>query len=171
MFRTVPLSIIRSFSLYTQQWYTSYRSVDSVWGGSRCSILILLERCLQTNMTSTTALCTVKNSWWWTEELSETCRVSFQNKFEKLVHLVGVIIRIRHDARSHERNILWSVIMWSLIDHSFSFKVQRQNCNNALLFLLLPVLTFVFTVRTSGHNYMQPKSLQILFKQYSAKVY
>jgi len=25
-----------------------------------------------------------------TEELSETCRVSFQNKFEKLVHLVGL---------------------------------------------------------------------------------
>jgi len=25
MFRTVHLSIIMSFSLYTQQWYTSYR--------------------------------------------------------------------------------------------------------------------------------------------------
>jgi len=25
MFRTVPLSVIRSFSLYTQQWYMSYR--------------------------------------------------------------------------------------------------------------------------------------------------
>jgi len=23
-------------------------------------------------------VCTVKNSWWWTEELSETCRVSYQ---------------------------------------------------------------------------------------------
>jgi len=30
MFRTVPLSIIRSFSLYTQQWYMSYRYVDSL---------------------------------------------------------------------------------------------------------------------------------------------
>jgi len=29
-------------------------------------------------MTFTTAVCTVKNSWWWTEELSETYRVSFQ---------------------------------------------------------------------------------------------
>ena len=27
MFRTVPLSIIRSFSMYTQQWYMSYRFV------------------------------------------------------------------------------------------------------------------------------------------------
>jgi len=29
MFRAVPLSIIRSFSLYTQRWYMSYRSADS----------------------------------------------------------------------------------------------------------------------------------------------
>ena len=45
------------------------------------------------------------NSWWWTDELSETCRVSWQNKFVKLVHLVGFItkkntsylcLRLRH---------------------------------------------------------------------------
>jgi hypothetical protein len=29
IFRTVPLSIIRSYSLYIQQWYTLYRFVDS----------------------------------------------------------------------------------------------------------------------------------------------
>jgi len=34
MFRTVPLSIIRSFSLYTQQWYRSYRFADSLQAGS-----------------------------------------------------------------------------------------------------------------------------------------
>jgi len=28
MFRTVPLSIIRSFSLYTQQWHLAYRIAD-----------------------------------------------------------------------------------------------------------------------------------------------
>ena len=59
----------------------------------RSSILILLASCQQTCITYTIAVCTVKSSWWWTEELSETCRVSFQNKFEKLVHLVGFIIR------------------------------------------------------------------------------
>jgi hypothetical protein len=47
MFQTVPLPIIRSYSLYTQQWYTSYRCVDSH---------------LQTCMTYTDAVCTVKNS-------------------------------------------------------------------------------------------------------------
>jgi hypothetical protein len=30
MFQTVPLSIIRRFSLYTQQWYMSYRFADSL---------------------------------------------------------------------------------------------------------------------------------------------
>ena len=30
MIRTVPLSIIRSFSLYTQQWYVSYRFANSL---------------------------------------------------------------------------------------------------------------------------------------------
>jgi len=34
MFRTVPLSIIRSFSLYTQKWYMSYRFADSLRAGS-----------------------------------------------------------------------------------------------------------------------------------------
>ena len=29
----------------------------------------------------------------WSDELSETCRVSCQNKFVKLVHLVGFIIK------------------------------------------------------------------------------
>ena len=33
------------------------------------------------------------NSWWWKEELPETCRVSCQNKFVKLVHLFGFIIK------------------------------------------------------------------------------
>jgi len=42
MFRIVPLSIIRSFSLYTQQWYMSYRFVDSLRAGSGRNVLILL---------------------------------------------------------------------------------------------------------------------------------
>jgi len=29
-------------------------------------------------MTHTITVCTVKNDWWWTEKLFETCRVSFQ---------------------------------------------------------------------------------------------
>jgi len=60
MFRTVPLSIIRSYSLYIQQWYISYRFADSLRAGSGYNILILLASCLQTSMTYTIAVCTVK---------------------------------------------------------------------------------------------------------------
>jgi len=42
MCRTVPLSIIKSFSLYTQQWYVSYRFADSFRAGSGGYVLILL---------------------------------------------------------------------------------------------------------------------------------
>ena len=63
MLRTVPLSIIRSFSLYTQQWYMSHRFADSLRAVWHIPLL-----------------CTVKNSWWWTQELSEACRVLFQKQ-------------------------------------------------------------------------------------------
>ena len=33
------------------------------------------------------------NSWLWTDELSETCSSSWQNKFVKLVHLVSFITK------------------------------------------------------------------------------
>jgi len=58
MFRTVPLSIIRSFSLYTQHWYT-YVIQDH---DGTSSVLILFASCQQNCMTYTNALCTVKNS-------------------------------------------------------------------------------------------------------------
>ena len=40
----------------------------------------LASRLLASCMTYTIAVSTVKNSLWWTEELSEICRVSFQEK-------------------------------------------------------------------------------------------
>jgi len=45
MFRTVPLPIIRSISLYTQQWYMSYRFADSLRAGSgrNCSSVLILR--------------------------------------------------------------------------------------------------------------------------------
>jgi len=79
MFRTVPLCIIKSYSLYTQQRYMSYRLQLQLASRIRIeSVLILLASCQQTCMTWTVAVCTVKNCWWWTEELFETCRVLFQ---------------------------------------------------------------------------------------------
>jgi len=64
IFRTVPLSIISSFSLYTQQCHTGLLCVQ----------------------------------WKTTDDGQRNClkHVEFysKNKFEKLVHLVGFIIRI-----------------------------------------------------------------------------
>jgi len=67
MFQTVPLSHIRSFSLYTQQWYMLYRY------------------------------------------FLKHVKFYSKNKFEKLVHLVGFIIRICHDARSSECQSYWTL--------------------------------------------------------------
>ena len=50
MFRTVPLSIIRSFSLYAQQCYMSYRFADSLRAGSGRNVLILLAVKLSANL-------------------------------------------------------------------------------------------------------------------------
>jgi hypothetical protein len=91
-FLNETLRVSDSSSVHHQELFTVHSAV-------------LLESCLQSCMTYTIAVCTMNNSWLWTEELSETCSVSFQNKFEKLVHLNGFIIRICHYAQSHERKI------------------------------------------------------------------
>ena len=75
MFRTAPLSIIRSFSMYTQQWYMSYRiagSSQAVWHIPLVCVL-----------------------WKTPDDGQRNCpkHVEFysKNEFEKLVHLVGFI--------------------------------------------------------------------------------
>jgi len=94
MFRTVSLSIIRSFSLYTQKWYMSYRISDSLRAGSGRSVLILLASCQQTCMTYIIAVCTVKTP----DDGQRNCpkheEFYSKNRFVKLVHLVGFIIII-----------------------------------------------------------------------------
>jgi len=89
MFRTVPLSIIRSFSLYTQQWCMSYRSADSVLSAN---LYVLL-----------------RVQWKTPDDGQRICpkHVEFysKNKFEKLVHLVGFVTRIYQDSRSPELQI------------------------------------------------------------------
>jgi hypothetical protein len=96
----MKLHVSDSFSVHYQELFTVHSAMVYVIqvcrqlsSRIRKEHLILLESCLQTCMPYTIAECTVNNSWWWTEELSEICRISFQNKFEKLVHLVGFIVR------------------------------------------------------------------------------
>jgi len=88
MFRTVPLSIIRSlFIVHSTMVYViqvcrqlSSRTCPKAVYKPLWNIPLLSVKWI--------------NSWWWTEELSETCRVSCRNKSVKLVHLVGFIKKI-----------------------------------------------------------------------------
>ena len=86
MFRTVRLSIIRSlFTVHSAMVYVlqvcrqlSSRSTGPV---RKLSVKVC-EYLLRVQWI---------NSWWWTKELSGTCKVSWQNKFVKLVYLIGFI--------------------------------------------------------------------------------
>ena len=49
------------------------------------------------------------NSWWWTDESSEICTVSWQNKFVKLVHLVGFI------TKTFDRILVATVLFWYFV--------------------------------------------------------
>jgi nuclear pore complex protein Nup62 len=73
-----------------------YNKTNSFRAGSGCNcsfILILLESCLQTCTTYTIAECTVNNSCDGQRNSPKNVEFHFQNKFEKLMHLVGFIVR------------------------------------------------------------------------------
>jgi len=101
MLRTVPLSIIRSLSLYTQQYIQvmltacEQEQEDPFWSCSQAVSKPLWHIPL---------LCVQRKT---PDDGQSNCskHVEFysKNKFEKLVHLVGFIIRMYHDARSAER--------------------------------------------------------------------
>jgi hypothetical protein len=100
------------------------------------SILILLVSCQQTHMTYTIAVCTVKNSWWWTGEMSKTFRVSVQNKFEKLVHLVGFIIR--------NNSLILKLLLYECWE-SFN----ERHYKSVLVFNLLSAILWLLVANTS----------------------
>ena len=86
MFRTVFLSIIRSSRLYIQQQaFIKQILLSACWGvpASKQAAVSVWQMPV--------AVCTVLNSWWWTERPSETCRVSFQNK-TNLIHWCILLI-------------------------------------------------------------------------------
>jgi len=82
------LHVSDSSSVHHQEYFTVHTAMLYV-----IPVCGQLSSCPHTGMTYTIAVCTVKCSWRWTEELSEICIFSFQNKIEKFVHLVGFIVR------------------------------------------------------------------------------
>jgi len=101
MFRTVPLSIIRSFSLRTQQWYISCRFADSC----------------EHNQDRTPS---------WQRNWPKHVEFYSKNKFEKLVYLVGFITRIYHVARSRERKKSGCVVLLILMTASTALSSYRN---------------------------------------------
>jgi hypothetical protein len=96
MFQTVPLSIIRSYSLYTQQWCMSYRFVDSLQAGSGWNSVPSwsCSQAVSKPVWHTPLLCV---QWITPDDGQRNCpkHVEFhsKNKCEKSVHLVGFIIK------------------------------------------------------------------------------
>ena len=93
MFRSVPLSIIRNFSLYTQQWYMSYRFADSLRGTAVPS-----WSCSQAVSKPVWHIPLLCVQWKIPDDGQRNCpkhvKFNSENKFEKLVHLFGFIIRM-----------------------------------------------------------------------------
>jgi len=94
------------------------------------------------------AVCTVLDSWWWSERPSETCRVLLKNKCEKMVHLVGFTIekkiwqryfeiteecitacKFGEVGRDDEVNAFFRNVSTSLTDHSIQIN-QPTRCKN-----------------------------------------
>jgi len=127
MSRTVPLSIIRSLSLYTQQWYMSYNSADSLragsgrnWFGSAAGGFPSwsCSQAVGRTVWHITFLCV---QWKTPDDAQRNCpkHVDFysKNKFEKLLHLVGFIIRknLKDAVRGHHSNRIgcdWTENRW-----------------------------------------------------------
>jgi len=79
------LHVSGSSSAHHQEFPTVHSAlvyVMQVWwqlsSTTRMERLVVLKSCHQTCMAYTSAECTVEHSWWWAEELPETCRVSCQ---------------------------------------------------------------------------------------------
>ena len=89
------------------------------------------------------------NSWWWTDKLSETCRVSWQNKFVKFMHLVGFIIMKFVTMHGH-MNVKKTFTRHCLVRlHPSTMTTERWPCHYLALILNL------FTVeqnRVSEHS-------------------
>jgi hypothetical protein len=137
MFRTFPLSIIRSlFTVHSAMVYV-IQVCRQLSSRSICSCLTAVYKPVWHIPVQSVQWI---NSCWWTEELYGTCRVSCQNKFEKLVHLFGFIIKkfvtmhghMNVKNQTHYLSHFWSYDFKFLII-LFSFAKLR----NFLVFLFL----------------------------------
>ena len=118
------------YSLYTQQWYMSYRFVDSFRAGPEWKVPSWSCSKADYKPVWHIPLLSVQwiNSWWWSKELSETCRVSCQNKFVKSVHLVDFTIKKFVTMHGHAKVKLQLMsVKWSLLHHISRIDAKGSN--------------------------------------------
>jgi hypothetical protein len=107
------------YSLYTPHRYMSYWFEDSFravpsWSCSKA----VFKPVWHTPVRSVQWI----NSWCWTEELPETCRVSCRSKFVKLVYLVGFIIKKFVTMNGHVNVKCGKLLHWCLNIPRFASK-------------------------------------------------
>ena len=146
MFRTVPLSIITTFSLCTQQWYMSYRFSVSLTGTDPS--WSWWSQAVSKPVWHIPLLCVQ----WKTSDVGQrNCpkHVEFysKNKFEKLVHLVGFIIRTQ-----------WFTLYITNIPTSLSLQSSRTFCTECVyVFCLIremhPRVPWAHTFGTADTDY------------------
>ena len=118
MFRAIPLSIIRSFSMYTQR-VVYVTQVCCVYSEK----LLMMDRGTARNM-----------------------QFYSKNKFEKLVHLVGFIIRIVYNSFK-----LWIISMLQFYKTHVALSDQLHTVIPRLTKIIRSGITFV------SRNFRQPK--------------
>ena len=107
IFRTVFLSIIRNLRLYIQHQLYVKQVSWLLASGNEFHTVPASKQSAESLWHIPDAVCTVLDSWWWTERPSETYRVLLQIKINltKLVHLVRFTIEIYHDTRPYKHQI------------------------------------------------------------------
>jgi hypothetical protein len=122
MFRTVLPSTNRSWRLYIQHqvYVIQVRGLHASW-----HLVPASKQSTKPVWHIPGAVCTVLNSWWWTEEPSETCRVIF-NKLENCASswfyyrkknfiITFEVLRVMSD-----RNTVWDVRPYRWVDRNVS---------------------------------------------------
>ena len=158
MFRTVPLSTIRSFSLYTQQWHLWCRFADSLWTGSGWNA-VLSWSCLQAVSKLVWHIPLLCVQWKTPDGGQRNCpkHVEFysKNKFEILVHLVGFVVRIYHDTRSPERQTGLKLVICTVYRLTIVANKNTTSLHYTVVFMCLQRCFRHFSpVRSSGKSIM-----------------
>jgi hypothetical protein len=101
------------------------------------------------------------NSLWWTEELSETCRVSCRNEFVKSVHLVGFIIKKFVTMHGH-MNVKFS---WQYQDRipgfTITFSAKSLHYGTRQLAAVIMLVVCIRKIHVSNFS-MYPNNLTVV---------